>query len=164
MNLPTQQQFEANLATTTPPHVEETDECDICRNSFTNPVRTPCNHVFCSACLLRAFQRTNTCPHCRHILFRNRPNAFDVRPQLSNDGDSEEDYEEGEIRVIEEIVTEGGDESDPWANTFAEGNARSEQEEMSLEENWRVGLFQQQDELEWTNDHEGHPVTESQAN
>ncbi|GAA5837872.1 hypothetical protein JCM11251_004684 [Rhodosporidiobolus azoricus] len=37
-------------------------ECPICRQSLQNPVLTPCDHLFCHACLSRALELHPTCP------------------------------------------------------------------------------------------------------
>ncbi|CAL9222876.1 unnamed protein product, partial [Arabidopsis halleri] len=53
---------------------EEDINCPICRNGFTVPVLTNCDHRFCK-CILVWLTRTNiaeasslTCPNCRAIV------------------------------------------------------------------------------------------------
>lgn len=56
------------------------EDCSICFLPFTfdgtsslgtagKPVRTPCNHVFCTECLMSWLMASNTCPMCRRALF-----------------------------------------------------------------------------------------------
>lgn len=133
MALPTQQEFEASLASAIPPVLQETDECPICMNSFTNPIRTPCNHDFCRACLLQAFQRTNTCPHCRRKLFQPRPfnpqgDQHDVGRGRSGDEEVEEGEleEEAEIPEFEQQMSDESDDSDIRARHPLAGNREAE--------------------------------------
>ena len=176
MALPTQQEFEADLANATPPVLEETDECPICMNSFTNPVRTPCNHDFCSACLLQAFQRNNTCPHCRRILFQPRPfdpaeDQYDVGRGRSGDN---EEVEEGELEEEEEILDY--EEEMAYASDDSDIRARHPLagEEGYIPRDWAVGSMSRdeqdwpvgsvaRDEPEWPNDRGGHVVAEGRS-
>jgi SNF2 family DNA or RNA helicase len=41
------------------------DDCSICMATFSNPVLTPCHHVFCIQCIVPWFQHSQTCPQCR---------------------------------------------------------------------------------------------------
>ena len=43
-------------------------ECSICCELFVEPVRTPCNHIFCRACLSVCLVRRAECPLCRGAL------------------------------------------------------------------------------------------------
>ena len=51
--------------------VEEVEECPICKDEFSNKIKLPCNHEFCTDCLYmwtntRTNSRTKpTCPMCR---------------------------------------------------------------------------------------------------
>eukprot|EP01147_Barroeca_monosierra_P008967 gene8967-1301_t len=51
-------------------HSDEDDDndlpfaCFICRERFTNPVKTKCGHYFCEKCLLNTFKKTMLCPAC----------------------------------------------------------------------------------------------------
>ncbi|KAI5358704.1 putative Zinc finger, RING-type [Septoria linicola] len=57
-----------------PPETSEDDrECEICYGPFEQPIRLPCGHIFCNACLLRALIPRNFCPKCRRVLFKKRP-------------------------------------------------------------------------------------------
>ncbi|CAK1367834.1 uncharacterized protein RHO25_012951 [Cercospora beticola] len=174
MALPTQQEFEADLANATPPVIQETDECPICMNSFTNPVRTPCNHDFCSACLLQAFQRTNTCPHCRRRLFQARPfdpaeDQYDVGRQRSGDEEVEEGEleEEEEIPDYEEEMAYASDDSDIRARHPLAGEEGYIPRDWAVgsmsrdEQDWPVGSIER-DEPGWRNDRVGDVATEGQ--
>jgi hypothetical protein len=37
------------------------DECSVCLETPTNPVKTKCNHIFCSECI----KNLSKCPNCR---------------------------------------------------------------------------------------------------
>lgn len=48
------------------------EDCSICFNPLTHPVRTPCNHTFDQHCLLQwlaAGSKHNTCPLCKRVFF-----------------------------------------------------------------------------------------------
>ncbi|XP_009126090.1 E3 ubiquitin-protein ligase RING1-like [Brassica rapa] len=52
----------------------ETEPCSICLDSFVSgkhgvSTRMTCSHVFHEKCLLVWFQRRNTCPLCRTVLY-----------------------------------------------------------------------------------------------
>nr|OQO20838.1 hypothetical protein B0A51_13233 [Rachicladosporium sp. CCFEE 5018] len=50
-----------------------TPTCPICDEPATDPVRLPCNHVFCRECITAwsvGPPEHNTCPMCRRVLFR----------------------------------------------------------------------------------------------
>lgn len=38
--------------------------CHICREPFTNPVVTKCEHYFCEKCALESYKKNNKCPVC----------------------------------------------------------------------------------------------------
>ncbi|KAF8307245.1 hypothetical protein DL93DRAFT_2064968, partial [Clavulina sp. PMI_390] len=42
--------------------------CDVCFQLFYDPVTTPCQHTFCSKCLLRTLDHSPLCPLCREVL------------------------------------------------------------------------------------------------
>ena len=43
--------------------------CAVCLDSFKNPLLLPCNHVFCTSCLISWMQHNhNTCPECRSTI------------------------------------------------------------------------------------------------
>ncbi|KAI0045288.1 hypothetical protein FA95DRAFT_1583388 [Auriscalpium vulgare] len=42
--------------------------CQICFTLFYEPVTTPCQHTFCSKCVLRSLDHNNQCPACRQDL------------------------------------------------------------------------------------------------
>ena len=41
------------------------EQCSVCMESFSNPILTPCHHVFCFQCIVPWFQHQHTCPQCR---------------------------------------------------------------------------------------------------
>lgn len=43
-------------------------ECRLCYGLLLEPVATPCGHVFCKTCLIRALDHLPACPFCRHDL------------------------------------------------------------------------------------------------
>ncbi|KAJ8737710.1 hypothetical protein PYW08_000305 [Mythimna loreyi] len=43
-------------------------ECILCYDTFTNPVTTPCGHVFCRTCLERTLDYGKRCPLCQRNL------------------------------------------------------------------------------------------------
>lgn len=59
--------------------------CPICTEDFTNPVKTPCNHIFDDACIRIWLQTSEKCPMCKRELFQ-RPSptppdySADVEP------------------------------------------------------------------------------------
>jgi hypothetical protein len=59
---------------------DDTTGCGICRDTFTNAVRTTCNppysHIFCREHLEQWLQLGNDCPACRFVFFPQTP-----RPQ-----------------------------------------------------------------------------------
>ncbi|KAI4900395.1 hypothetical protein NFI96_017771, partial [Prochilodus magdalenae] len=53
---------------------EEPCQCSICLNVFTDPVTTPCGHVFCKTCLSNYWDNNLHCPLCKE--------EFTERPEL----------------------------------------------------------------------------------
>ena len=52
-----------------PPDDDGDLECGICLSLLTDPVHTPCLHVFCRACVKQALSRVNRrCPICRAVV------------------------------------------------------------------------------------------------
>ena len=52
-----------------PPEDDGDLECGICLSLLTDPVHTPCLHVFCRACVKQALSRVNRrCPICRSLV------------------------------------------------------------------------------------------------
>jgi E3 ubiquitin-protein ligase RNFT1 len=43
-------------------------ECAICLESLNVPLKLPCDHIFCEACLMSWMQREATCPCCRAVV------------------------------------------------------------------------------------------------
>lgn len=46
-------------------HVEEAFRCQVCKDFYTSPMLTSCNHTFCSLCIRRALAADGKCPLCR---------------------------------------------------------------------------------------------------
>lgn len=45
--------------------------CAICREDYTRPVRTPCDHVYCNMCIRTALSNQDRCPLCQRALFKS---------------------------------------------------------------------------------------------
>ncbi|KAK0712278.1 hypothetical protein B0T21DRAFT_415848 [Apiosordaria backusii] len=45
--------------------VEEAFRCHVCKDFFTSPMLTSCNHTFCSLCIRRCLNADGKCPLCR---------------------------------------------------------------------------------------------------
>lgn len=56
-------------------------DCSICYTPFRCPVKLPCQHLFCEACVGEWFDRELTCPICRAAV-SSRPNT--PRPVFLN--------------------------------------------------------------------------------
>lgn len=61
MTLPTRETFLAQL---TP------QDCPICYEPITGPVKTSCGHIFCLECANTWFSTSPSCPSCRKRMFR----------------------------------------------------------------------------------------------
>ncbi|KAL6776042.1 hypothetical protein ACKKBG_A19565 [Auxenochlorella protothecoides x Auxenochlorella symbiontica] len=59
-----------------PPSAEEVAEagsvCPICQEPPTLPVKLPCSHIFCDACVAEWFERERSCPMCRAVTGETR--------------------------------------------------------------------------------------------
>ncbi len=44
------------------------NECSICQDRFSNPIKLPCDHIFCEDCVAEWLERENTCPLCRAVV------------------------------------------------------------------------------------------------
>eukprot|EP01103_Thecamoeba_quadrilineata_P016089 TRINITY_DN5289_c0_g1_i2.p1 TRINITY_DN5289_c0_g1~~TRINITY_DN5289_c0_g1_i2.p1 ORF type:complete len:286 (-),score=25.08 TRINITY_DN5289_c0_g1_i2:225-1082(-) len=44
------------------------DQCSICQEKMTSPVKLACGHIFCESCISEWFEREKTCPLCRTII------------------------------------------------------------------------------------------------
>lgn len=40
-------------------------ECSICQDEFKEPIRLPCNHIYCEQCISEWLDQETTCPMCR---------------------------------------------------------------------------------------------------
>mmetsp|Transcript_26205 Transcript_26205/g.31797 ORF Transcript_26205/g.31797 Transcript_26205/m.31797 type:complete len:373 (+) Transcript_26205:278-1396(+) len=45
-------------------------ECSLCLQQYVDPIKTPCKHTFCRACITKALDRSASCPLCRKALSR----------------------------------------------------------------------------------------------
>ena len=45
-------------------------QCGVCHEVPSNPLETPCGHLFCRLCLQTWTHKHNNCPTCRHHLSR----------------------------------------------------------------------------------------------
>ena len=59
------------------------DECAICCSELTDPVQTPCNHLFDRACITQwlSGEKHNTCPLCKTVLFDLPPEETMTRAE-----------------------------------------------------------------------------------
>lgn len=63
-------------------------ECSICLQTALQPVKLPCNHIFCFLCIKGAVHNgTNSCALCRAPLPRN----YILHPEVINESSSSED-------------------------------------------------------------------------
>lgn len=51
---------------------EAGNQCAICQEPMSKPIRLQCGHIFCEACIAEWFERERTCPMCRAAV---RPHA-----------------------------------------------------------------------------------------
>jgi hypothetical protein len=66
----------------------EEKSCAVCLDSLDNPLLLPCNHVFCTACLIPWMQHNhNTCPECRATIELRQLVAI-VKDKNDEDGQS----------------------------------------------------------------------------
>lgn len=60
------------------------DDCIICRDQPTSPVRTPCGHIFCKDCFMDWIDRDHQrCPYCTRKLFHSSSRAFEKTIKLT---------------------------------------------------------------------------------
>jgi hypothetical protein len=52
-------------------HSPPDDICAICMDTFTRPVKLPCNHIFCDTCIRTSLSQRDTCPYCMRVVFRS---------------------------------------------------------------------------------------------
>ena len=41
------------------------DVCAVCRDDFRNPVKLPCQHIYCEECIRLSLSDCNSCPYCK---------------------------------------------------------------------------------------------------
>lgn len=56
-------------------------ECPICLDLIAEPVRTPCNHLFCLSCQKQVIKLNSVCPMCRRQFDREFVPIVDQRTQ-----------------------------------------------------------------------------------
>lgn len=44
------------------------EQCPICHDTYTEPMRLSCTHIFCETCVATWFDREPTCPLCRALV------------------------------------------------------------------------------------------------
>ena len=47
--------------------VEQAFRCHVCKDFYTSPMLTSCNHTFCSICIRRSLSAEGKCPLCRAV-------------------------------------------------------------------------------------------------
>ena len=77
-----------------PAKVTENDNlpfaCHICRNNFTNPVITVCNHYFCGNCIMQHNKSNPKCPICDKPTFGVYNKAIKLIKKLQKDKDEQQ--------------------------------------------------------------------------
>ncbi|KAL3154418.1 hypothetical protein ABBQ32_013890 [Trebouxia sp. C0010 RCD-2024] len=48
--------------------MESGNQCSICQDPMTDPIKLRCNHIFCDSCISEWFERERTCPMCRAVI------------------------------------------------------------------------------------------------
>lgn len=56
--------------------------CLICRDAFTRPVRTPCDHFYRDICIRTHLSRQDHCPLCQRTLFKPRVRLEEEQLQM----------------------------------------------------------------------------------
>lgn len=64
--------------------------CHICRNNFTNPVITVCNHYFCGNCIMQHNKSNPKCPICDKPTFGVYNKAIKLIKKLQKDKDEQQ--------------------------------------------------------------------------
>lgn len=49
------------------PKSKEDFECPVCMELIAEPVKTPCQHLFCLSCQKQLMKLNSTCPLCRKV-------------------------------------------------------------------------------------------------
>ena len=95
----------------------EQNECSICYESLgeKNNCITPCGHVFCFECMMKALNRNNSCPCCRAPLREE--------PEESDDETDDEEEDEFEWNPIEENINHWRHETTFYNMTANDGYA-----------------------------------------
>lgn len=72
-------------ALTPVPELEGQGECSICREPLTMPVKTPCNHIFCTECLTNwLLDNGDSCPEDRTVFFQDENKTSPASPTTSS--------------------------------------------------------------------------------
>ena len=66
---------------------KEIHECTICLEEYSNPVMTPCGHLFCRECLQEYFQKCHKseCPNCKRKLNPNNEEIYCLKNNTKNE-------------------------------------------------------------------------------
>ncbi|CAK70952.1 unnamed protein product (macronuclear) [Paramecium tetraurelia] len=61
------------------------ENCSICFEDFEDPVKLPCNHIFCRDCIVVALEQRQSCPICRRLCcnYINSPFLSITQPEES---------------------------------------------------------------------------------
>jgi hypothetical protein len=117
--------------------VIEKQECCICMDDIQakNIACTPCGHIFCLTCLLRAFCDTNACPYCRTELVE-LPDEDDDYDSSYESSQAEEVDEDGweTVSESEEDDEEEQGEAEQEKVEDEQGEAEEEKVEEKVEE------------------------------
>eukprot|EP00835_Amoeboradix_gromovi_P000331 NODE_11_length_46995_cov_0.451872.p14 type:complete len:376 gc:universal NODE_11_length_46995_cov_0.451872:2614-3741(+) len=65
--------------------MEERLKCCICLCNLAEPVRLPCNHIYCQECLKSAIKHSKCCPECRSKFVPRQAKVLSTLGNLSND-------------------------------------------------------------------------------
>ncbi|RMY76516.1 hypothetical protein D0862_13730 [Hortaea werneckii] len=82
------------------------DSCPICYQTFEDPAKTPCGHIYCRECLGAWLERTYNCPTCRTTLIAQP--RVELLPNVNTEVESLDlDFEVDQQAVVLELNTFG---------------------------------------------------------
>ncbi|CAD8212275.1 unnamed protein product [Paramecium octaurelia] len=47
--------------------MSQQENCSICFEDYVDPIKLPCNHIFCRECIVVALEQRQSCPICRRL-------------------------------------------------------------------------------------------------